>query len=121
MTVFAHPREIATAQDTEFRPAPTLLDLQSYVKRIKLDRGHVDDAGTAAARLAEEVGELTEAIQEAGPPAGTSAAGRTAIAHEIADALIFLLDVANQYGIGAEEAFRAKEQVNRTRRYASTP
>jgi len=120
MTAFAHPRDIATAADAGLSSAPTLLDLQAYVKRIKLDRGHVDDAGTAATRLAEEVEELTEAIQEAGPPSDVSAAGRTAIAHEIADALIFLLDVANQYGIGAEEAFRAKEQVNKTRRYAST-
>jgi NTP pyrophosphatase (non-canonical NTP hydrolase) len=121
MNGFVEPREIPTAERDDIPPAPTLFELQTYVRRIKRDRGHADAAASAVARLSEEVDELTAAMAQAGLPSRVCGDDRRAIAFEIADTLIFLLDVATQYGIDVEEALRAKEAVNRQRHCAVSP
>lgn len=65
----------------------------------------------------EEVGELAKAMrkrmalyQEAGRDAAPEA-----LAHEFADVLSYLLDLANRCNVDLESAFREKENLNKKR------
>lgn len=94
---------------------PTLSDLQQYVDEMVAERGFKYDIAQRFMLLIEEVGEFAQATRKtAGLKVAKNAAEQN-VAHEAADVLILLLALCNQLDIDLEEAFRAKEEHNKTR------
>ena len=92
-----------------------LATLQTYIRKVVHLRGFDDESvRDVMLLLVEEVGELAKAIRrEIGLKVGaTKPEDRKMVAHEVADCLIYLLDIANLADIDLDDAFRAKEEVN---------
>ena len=92
-----------------------LAALQTYIRKVVHLRGFDDESvRDVMLLLVEEVGELAKSIRrEIGLKVGASnPEDRKKVAHELADCLIYLLDIANLEGIDLDEAFRAKEAIN---------
>ncbi len=95
---------------------PTLKDFQDYVIKLKKIRGFRDVKKNALIMLFNEVGELgQEMVRTWGDDEQISDDARRAIALEMADIFIYLLDIANQHDISLEQAFRDKENINKQR------
>lgn len=89
--------------------------LQAYIRKVVHFRGFDDESvRDVMLLLIEEVGELAKAIRrEIGLKVGvTKPEDRKLVAHELADCLIYLLDIANLADIDLDDAFRAKEEIN---------
>ena len=97
-----------------------LADYQAYVIAMELERGF-DRQGPLekCLLLGEEVGELFKAVRKVEGIAidAESKVGR--LAEEMADILIVLCSIANRYDVDLEQAFRDKEERNKTRRWTS--
>ncbi len=95
---------------------PTLGDVQAYVAKMKKVRGFKLDKFFECCLLAEEVGELISAVRK-NNPGGSIGSGSTAgdVKLELADVLIYLCSIANMHDVNLEEAFRAKEEINKKR------
>ncbi|MDR1694932.1 MAG: hypothetical protein LBR70_07080 [Lactobacillaceae bacterium] len=98
---------------------PTLKDIQEYVYKLKIERGfNTTDKVYESLLLAEEVGELIKAVRKNLKDAFVDITANPKaedVKEEIADVLIFLLSIANMHNIDVEEAFRQKEEKNKTR------
>jgi NTP pyrophosphatase (non-canonical NTP hydrolase) len=113
-------QENRTEDLLELPQNPTLGDFQNYVVKLKKMRGFRDDKKNALIFLFNEVGELGQAIAKTwGNEETLSDEARKNISFEMADIFIFLLDLANQYGLSLEEAFRKKEEVNKRRTWSA--
>ncbi len=98
--------------------SPTLMDFQDYVKLLEEERGFAQQTVIEKCLLlGEEVGELFKAVRKAQQIAVDPASEFTTISEELADILIYLCAIANRYGLDLEAAFRAKEEVNKQRRW----
>jgi len=88
-----------------------------YLASVCQERGWTKDSSSEKFVLfVEELGELAKAIRKRAGPYDEPAKSHTfAIEEEFADALSYLLDLANCYGVDLETAFRAKEKVIETR------
>jgi NTP pyrophosphatase (non-canonical NTP hydrolase) len=71
--------------------------------------------------LVEEIGELAKSIRrEIGLKVGSAALeDRKLVGNELADCLIYLLDLANLTNIDLDEAFRRKEALNSKKTWVS--
>jgi NTP pyrophosphatase (non-canonical NTP hydrolase) len=100
---------------------PTLPELQRYMEAICTERGWTHDSAAEKFLLfTEEIGELAKAIRKTqGLYQEQARPNRLALEEEFADVLSYLLDLANLFHVDLEQAFRAKEQVNATRSWAS--
>lgn len=107
----------------ELPERPTLGDLQRYIAAVCEERGWTKDSPAEKFLLfVEEVGELAKAMRKAAGLYEESARQRhMPLEEEFADVLSYLLDLANAYHVDLEAAFRAKEQVNQSRSWESTP
>lgn len=96
---------------------PTLSDYQAYVAKMKKIRGfNTQDKFFECCLLAEEVGELISAVRKnnrGGSVGSGSDVGQVDL--ELADVFIYLCSLANMHGVNLEDAFRAKEEINRKR------
>jgi len=95
---------------------PTLSDFQQYVRELEQERGFTDQ--TVLQRclvLGEEVGELFKAVRKKENVKVDHNSTFGSIDEELADVLIFILSIANMYGIDLEQAFRDKEEINKKR------
>ena len=100
-------------------PRPTLADYQAYMVELEAERGFSHQTPVEKCLLlGEEVGELFKAIRKAEGIAIEPGAKVGGIGEELSDILMFLCVIANRYGIDIEQAFRAKEAINKTRRWA---
>ncbi len=102
----------------ELKQKPTLSDLQKYVKELCAERGwDKNDSLEIFLLFSEEVGELAKAIRNKRELYHES--GKIIKADELedefADVLSYLLDLANQFDIDLETAFRNKEKKNAKR------
>lgn len=98
------------------RVAASLADYQEYVRKLKVERGFKDDKNKALILLMKDVGQLAAGIRKTWPSEAKSMNGEVEeIRKQVADVFIGLVDVANQYGINIEEAFRTREDYNKTR------
>lgn len=92
---------------------PILKDFQEYIREMCIERNFKNNADRSKlfAHLLEEAGELASACRkfEKGKKP------KEEIELEISDVLIFLLHIANFYQVDLEEAFRKKEEINKTR------
>ncbi len=98
---------------------PTLKDLQRYLAQVCQERGWTKDSPSEKFVLfMEEVGELAKAMRKAAGLYEEQARPRDiSLEEEFADVLSYLLDLANCFQVDLEQAFRAKEQVNQSRRW----
>lgn len=98
---------------------PSLADLQDYIAAVCIERGWTKDTPAEKFVLfVEEVGELAKAIRKRSGLYEEHARPRDlSLEEEFADVLSYLLDLANTYHVDMEQAFRAKESINQTRRW----
>lgn len=103
---------------TEIKPNPTLADYQEYLKRLCAERGwNKNNPLEIFLLFSEEIGELAKAIRnklklyhEVGKLTNDDE-----LESEFADVFSYLLDLANQFEVNLEEAFRNKEKKNALR------
>ncbi len=99
------------------KPQPTIQDFQTYVRQLEQERGF--DNQTAAQKgllLGEEVGELFKAMRKHETELRVDEKSQThSVADELADVFIYLCAIANRYDVDLEQAFRDKEEKNKTR------
>ncbi len=95
---------------------PTLKDIQNYVTELEQERGFTDHTILQTSlQLGEEVGELFKAIRKTEKMKVDALSDTKHIDEELADIVIFLCSIANRYNIDLEQAFREKEEHNKTR------
>ncbi len=100
----------------QLQDKPTLKDFQEYVARMVEERGFADESISEVFMLfLEECGELAKAARKSAGLKTDAASASHDIALEAADVFIYLLDICNHYHINLETAFRAKEELNKTR------
>jgi NTP pyrophosphatase (non-canonical NTP hydrolase) len=103
----------------DLRSRPTLADYQAFVVELEAERGFARQTPVEKCLLlGEEVGELFKAIRKAEGLAIEPGAKVGGIGEELSDILVYLCAIANRYGVDLEQAFRAKEEINKTRRWA---
>lgn len=96
----------------------TLQSLQGYVQEMKAQRGFRNVKKQAVILLMKEVGELAQATRATwGDEEAIADQARAQVAEELADILIYLLDISNQYGIDLFQALAAREEVNKGREW----
>ncbi len=102
-----------------FNDSPTLPDLQRYMAEVCEERGWTKDSPAEKFLLfIEEVGELAKAMRKsAGLYAERARQRDMSLDEEFADVLSYLLDLANVFQVDLETAFRAKEEINQTRKW----
>lgn len=102
------------------KSSPTLTDLQKYVSAMVRKRGFSEEGLIEVVLLfVEEVGELAKAIRfDQGLKCSSDAVERVkSIGSELADCLIYLLDLANLANVELEKAMREKEAVNSEKKW----
>jgi len=100
----------------ELKSNPTLKDYQKYVTELELERGFSEqNVIEKCLMLGEEVGELFKAVRKAENIKVDHNSTFTSISEELADILIFVCSIANRCGVDLEQAFRAKEEINKNR------
>ena len=105
---------------SELSQKPTLADFQKYVSELELERGFSDqDAHTKCLLLGEEIGELFKAVRKAEGIAVDPTSRVADIGDELTDIFIYLCAIANRYNIDIEQAFLAKEEQNKKRKWVS--
>jgi NTP pyrophosphatase (non-canonical NTP hydrolase) len=97
---------------------PKIKDFQEYVHKMVVERGFDKETPKdILILLTEEWGELARAVRKAEGLKMADDTERARIAEELADCFIYLLDIANQYNINLEKAFREKEEKNKQREW----
>lgn len=100
----------------ELKNQPILSDYQSYVNQLEKERGFSNQSTIdKCLLLGEEVGELFKAIRKTEGLAMDSNSNVSDVGDELTDIFIYLCAIANRKNIDLEEAFRAKEEVNKKR------
>lgn len=94
----------------------TLPELQRYVEAMVQERGFANESAQDIMLLmVEEVGELAKAIRKQVGIKMASDAKPVNVGEEMADILIYLLDLANTLEVDLAQAFWAKEEKNAQR------
>jgi NTP pyrophosphatase (non-canonical NTP hydrolase) len=104
----------------ELKESPTLNDLQDYVIKMVKSRGFSDESKTQIMLLlVEEIGELAKAIRykENIKISNESIIDNKSIENELADCLVYILDIANTMNISLANAFRNKMDINKNRQW----
>ena len=101
----------------ELKSSPTLSDFQRYVMEMKQERGfNTTDKFYECCLLAEECGELISAVRKNNKKGSVGSGSQIGnVAEELADVFIYICSLANMHGIDLEQAFRDKEEINKTR------
>lgn len=94
---------------------PTLHDFQHYIADMVAERGFKRDLSQKFMLLTEEIGELAKAARKSAGMTYAKDSQESEAAHEAADVLMVLLDICNTLNIDLEQAFRDKEEVNKSR------
>ena len=96
----------------------TLSNLQIYVDELEKERGFKKETILQKCLLlGEEVGELFKAIRKTEKIGINNNSQVFNIEEELADILIYLCAIANRCNIDMEQAFRAKEEINKKRKW----
>ncbi len=94
----------------------TLKNLQKYVTELEQERGFIDQSIIQKCLLlGEEVGELFKAVRKSENISADRNSNIHNVGEELADIMIYVCAIANRYNIDMEEAFRAKEEINKKR------
>ncbi|MCF6240890.1 MAG: hypothetical protein L3J74_06040 [Bacteroidales bacterium] len=95
-----------------------LIDYQNYIKNIAKERGwDKNNVLEIFLLFSEEVGELAKAIRNRTNlyHEPEKKYKKNELEHEFADVFSYLLDLANQFDIDLDKAFRAKDEENKKR------
>lgn len=92
---------------------PTLTELQEHIRAVVAQKGWSTDPNEIFVLFTEEVGELAKELRRAWKH-GNGAVRENAAA-ELADVLMYLLDLANTFDVDLEQAMRKKLAYNETR------
>ena len=84
-----------------------LREIQGLVAKIRSERGFTMDPIRIFALLTEEVGEVAGELKRTWSP-NYESFSKENLGHELADALVCLLALANQFDIDAESALMQK-------------
>jgi len=100
----------------------SISQLQKYISKVVVKRGFSDESTSDILLLmVEEVGELAKAIRkQIGLKVDVSDTADRRIANELADVLIYLLDLANSCNVDLTKAFLDKEAENDKRHWQSS-
>lgn len=97
---------------------PTFKDFQKYVRQMEDIRGFEEQGVLQKClMLGEEIGELFKAIRKKEKIKIDHNSKFGSIDEELADVIIYLCSIANRFDIDLEEAFRNKEEINKTREW----
>lgn len=100
----------------ELKSKPTLEDFQKYVKELEAERGFSDqNVIEKCLLLGEEVGELFKAVRKSEKLSIDKNSSFGKVSDELADIIIYVLSIANRFDINLEDAFRKKEEINKSR------
>lgn len=95
----------------------TIAELQAYIEQMLVERGF---KGQSLSRtflgLVEEVGELAEVIKNL-EKSNRDKGKKYDLSGEIADVMIYILDIASECKIDIAEALEKKESENRLRNW----
>ncbi len=106
----------------ELKSSPTLADFQHYVAQLEIERGFANQPPVEKCLLlGEEIGELFKAIRKAEGIAIDPQSKVGDIGDELSDIFIYLCSIANRYDIDLEQAFVAKEEKNKRRKWQASP
>ncbi len=102
--------------DLILKQNPTLKEFQIYVQHIVSERGFDQETISEIFMLfLEECGELAKAARKQTNVKSDPNSSMHNVADEAADVFMYLLDICNHYNIDLEQAFRDKEEINKTR------
>jgi NTP pyrophosphatase (non-canonical NTP hydrolase) len=102
----------------ELPQAASLAQFQTYVRELEAERGFTGNTvEQTSLLLGEEIGELFKAIRKQQKMAVDANSRVGNVDEELADVLIYLLALANRFGIDLEDAFRKKEEINKNRQW----
>jgi len=94
----------------------TLKNLQVYVNELENERGFIQQTIIEKCLLmGEEMGELFKAIRKTENISTDHNSETFQVGEELVDILIYICAIANRSDIDLEEAFRAKEEINKRR------
>jgi len=116
-SVTTMPREIFLTKKVH-----TLTEFQNYVRHMIKRRGFKKETfENVLLLLVEEIGELARAARSL---IGLKVSRKRidtykSLRHELADCLIYLMDLANLADINLEDALKEKERINSTRKWRS--
>jgi NTP pyrophosphatase (non-canonical NTP hydrolase) len=100
----------------KLKTAPTLADYQQYIEAMVAERGFQrEDIAQKFMLLTEEVGELAKAARKRTGMMYATDSLESEVAYEAADVLMVLLDICNMLHVDLEQAFRDKEEKNKSR------
>ena len=95
---------------------PTLSDFQEYVSNLVKERGFDNNTiSEIFMLLLEECGEMAKAARKTEKMRTDKNSQEFNLDHEIADVFIYFLDICNHFNVDLEQAFRAKEEINKKR------
>ena len=94
----------------------SLKEIQEYVKAVLIERGFDEETIVEKCLLlGEEIGELYKAVRKTQGVKCDDNSKFSKVEHELADILMYTLDIANKCDIDLEEALRDKEKINKQR------
>jgi NTP pyrophosphatase (non-canonical NTP hydrolase) len=97
---------------------PTLNAYQKYVAELEVERNFIEQTVIdKCLLLGEEIGELFKSVRKKEGLNIDLNSKTSQISYELVDIFIFLCAIANRYDINLEEAFRAKEEINKKRHW----
>lgn len=98
---------------------PTLDDYQKLISELIIERKYDEETVPEVfTLLVEEIGELAKAIRKYNGQKVHTDSQTHNVAEELADVFWLLIDLSNRLGVDLEQAFRAKEEKNKTRTIA---
>jgi len=93
-----------------------LSEIQEYIREINKKRGFEDTTiPELFMYLSEEVGEVAKAARQVTKMHVDDNSEKKELAHEMADVLSYILDLANRFDVDLEQAFWEKEEINEKR------
>lgn len=113
-----HQRHYEKRKQDNFPKSLGLIELQEYIKIKVKERGFEDESPKdLLVLLIEEVGEFAKAIRKySGIKVDSEKKDKyPALQEEIADVLIYIIDLANTLNINLDESYRIKDDINDSR------
>lgn len=110
---------MSTSNDTPGQPQDSLIELRERIRQFSGERdwNQFHTPKNLAMALSVEVAELVEHFQwlQTGADAELDDAKRTGIRHELADVLVYLIQLADKTGVDLREAVLEKMELNRAK------
>jgi len=94
----------------QIKEKPTLAEWQVFVRELVAEKGFTEDPNEIFVLFTEEVGELAKELRKKWKYGAEGV--RESAEGEFADVFMYLLDLANHFGVDLEAALRRKVAKN---------